>query len=367
MKTNNTSRAIHILQIALLATVGIALQACQPSDTQEKPLPLVLVHKVGYVQPATSTVYPGTIKGRYESRVSFQVGGRIIARHVQEGTAVIADTVLMELDTKDIAEAVRSSEALIAQLKVQLLIAGKDYARYKELVSVGAVSRTQYEQSLTQQAVIQSSLKQAEAQHVQNLNSLAYATLTAGTDGIITGVHGEKGQVVRAGDTVITLVQTGGLEVELFVPENRINTFQQNQAVTVKSWSSPGQEMKGVVREISPEADALIRSFKVRIALQQPPDDLKLGMSASVTVNADTPLLLGIPASALYQADSSPKVWIVQDGFVHLTPVVVERFDNTTVFIREGLAPDDIIVTTGIYKLSNGQQVRVSTRATGTL
>ena len=112
---------------------------------------------------------------------------------------------------------------------------------------------------------------------------MGYSTLYANSAGVISNISAEAGQVVSAGQTVLTLVQDGDREIEINVPENRIEELRRAQLLRVTFWALPSVTADGKVREISPVADKISRTYKVRISLVNPPAEIKLGMTAAVT------------------------------------------------------------------------------------
>ena len=184
--------------------------------------------------------------------------------------------------------------------------------------------------------------------------------MTAGADGVISEIKAEEGQVVAAGQTVMTLVQTDELEVEIAVPENRIDDVAVGTPVKVSFWAL-SQEVNGTVREVAPMADSTSRTYKVRVSIPNPPEGMQLGMTASVAVaheggNSSAGSVL--PLSAIYQTGDAPEVWVVtDDDTVALKSVEVENFGDNTVLVH-GLAPTDVVVTAGVHKLREGQAVR---------
>ena len=109
-------------------------------------------------------------------------------------------------------------------------------------------------------------------------------------------------------------------------------------------------------------ADAVSRTYEVNITLQNPPQGLQLGMTASVAnageerASADTVVL---PLSAIYQTGSTPQVWVVgKDKTLSLKNVSVETFGDNSVKVT-GLQKGDIVVTAGVHKLRAGEKVRI--------
>lgn len=94
-------------------------------------------------------VYPGAVRGRYESRLSFQVSGRLCRRLVDVGDTVRAGQVLFEIDPKDIEESVHIAAAQMESAKLRMDLAQIDFSRYEKLWKDGAAAKSQYDQFKT--------------------------------------------------------------------------------------------------------------------------------------------------------------------------------------------------------------------------
>ena len=340
--------------MASVLAVSFLLIGCEKEVQTPKP-PLVKVQQVNLSNAAQEENYSGVVKGRYETNLSFQVSGKIISRNVQAGSVVRAGEVLMTLDPKDIAEQSRSSEAQVSSARAQLQLAKTNYDRYAELFKSEAIAAAVLDQYKTQLDAAQAAYDAAVAQAQQSQNALEYTTLNANADGVISNVAAEVGQVVAAGQTVLTLVQTGELEVVVNIPENKIAAVQIGQRVSVDFWATKDL-VSGVVREISPMADSAARTFAVRISL---PDvqNVQLGMTANVTIHEVSTGAIVLPLSAIYQTGDAAQVWIVDGGKVSLRKVEVIAFDDNRVQVR-GLKSGDKVVVAGVQKLRDGQEVR---------
>ena len=309
---------------------------------------------------ADTGTYAGTVRGRYETNLAFQVGGQILARNVQEGSRVRAGDTLMVINAKDVVQQSNAGDAQVAQARAQLDLAQRNLARYSELYQEDAVAASVLDQYQANYDAAFATYQQALATAAQGHNALGYTNLTAGADGVISKITAEEGQVVAAGQTVMTLVQTDELEVEIAVPENHIEDVAVGTPVKVSFWAL-SQEVDGTVREVAPMADSTSRTYKVRVSVPNPPEGMQLGMTASVAVrqsdgNASSGAVL--PLSAIYQTDDAPEVWVVtDDNTVALKSVEVENFGDNTVLVH-GLAPTDVVVTAGVHKLREGQAVR---------
>ena len=335
------------------------------SQARQQPQDIVLVRTqvVGDHHSKHQFTYSGEVRGRYESQLAFQVGGKLVKRNVELGSRVASGDVLMQIDPKDIQQTVNSSSAQVYSAQAQLRLAESNLQRYRQLYEQSAVSRAQYDQYTAAYEAALAASRQASAQYSQGSNQLDYSVLRAAAAGVISAIHVESGQVVSAGQSVLTLVQDGEQEIEINVPENRMEEIRKTQQIKISFWALPDVVSDGKVREISPIADATTRTYKVRISLLNPPPQVKLGMTASVNVSSEARENkngLEIPLSAIYQADGLPGVWVVNKDIVSLNPVKVGEFGKGKIQVLSGINPGDTIVTAGVHKLRNGQQVRIA-------
>ena len=259
--------------LAIAVMTGVLVAGCGKTAEPEKAQ-LVKTETVGAQTGAAAFEYTGTVKGRYESKLAFQVGGRITARNVQLGSIVHAGDVLMTVNPQDVEQGVTKAQAAVTAAASQLSLAETNLARYQALYAQDAVSAAVLDQyrNAYDQAVAQ--YNQASAAAAAQENQLAYTQLTADADGVIAAVSGEPGQVVSPGQTVLTLVKGDALEVEFNVPENRIKDFEVGKDVAVSFWALKGVSVTAKVREIAPLADAATRTYKVTASLLQPPQGL---------------------------------------------------------------------------------------------
>ena len=128
----------------------------------------------------------------------------------------------------------------------------------------------------------------------------------------------------------------------------------------------------GHVREVSPQADPVTRTHTVRIALNNPPDALRLGATVTGRLKQPPAPVVEVPETALLTttgADGARQmaVWTVdpKDRTVRRRPVTLRDpgtdgpVPDGPVIVTEGLSQGDIVVTAGVHSLSDGQRVRL--------
>lgn len=344
--------------LAAIFLSGIFFTGCGDKKVEtEKPL-LVKVQKVSLQNSVGEENYSGTVRGRYETNMSFQVSGKIISRNVQAGSIVEAGNILMTIDPKDVAEQSRNAEAQVSAAASRMNLARANFERYSALFKENAISAAMLDQYRAEYDSATANYESAVAQAQQAQNSLGYANLTANAPGIISSVNAEVGQVVAAGQTVLTLIQTDEPEIAVSVPENKISEIQIGMPVTVKFWAIDGI-FEGRVREISPLADSSSRTFPVRISLQNPPPEIRFGMTANIFLSeknsAGQKIIL--PTSAIFRTGNKNLVWLVKENKLELKEIEVTDFDKNSVAVK-GINPGDTVVVAGVHKLREGTEVR---------
>ncbi|MEN6325254.1 MAG: efflux RND transporter periplasmic adaptor subunit [Syntrophomonas sp.] len=363
------SKRIYYFILAFLflcLIVGCVWKAFSSSQTiTTETISLVQTQVVKPNSEPVEYKYSGDVSARYESTLAFQVGGKIISRNVEVGSRVRAGDVLMQLDPRDAQQALANYAAQIASAQSQLKLAEDTLNRTEQLYKQGAASKAELDNIQNTYNTAAALLKQLNALYTASQNQLEYTSLRADRDGVVTSITAETGQVLVAmatAQTVVTLAKDDELEVEINVPENRITDLNNVQQIKASFWALPNISIDGKVREVSPEADPLARTFKVRITLLNPPPEIKLGMTSSITVVANSAIgdrMVTMPLSAVYQTGDTPSMWIVNNDTVSLRKIKIDSFESDRVIVSEGLNTGDIVVTAGVHKLHEGQKVRI--------
>jgi multidrug efflux system membrane fusion protein len=128
----------------------------------------------------------------------------------------------------------------------------------------------------------------------------------------------------------------------------------------IEPWADSGKRLDATLREIAPEADAMTRTYRVRVALDATADTLRLGQTARVYfVGPKAAEQTVIPLTALDQRDGNANVWIVDTHThqVHAAPVSIATYREQDAVIGKGIGAETWIVTAGVHKLREGQVV----------
>jgi len=353
-----------IYGLCALAILGAGYQlysVMTNKPSEEKVIPVVRTTTVGALDPASTSIYPGAVHGRYESNLSFQVGGKINARLVNLGDKVHAGQVLMTIDAKDVAQSVEANNAALAAAISNQKLAETNANRYRQLYAQGATSKAALDAYNTQLDAANATLRPAQAQAQVSSNQLSYTELKSDADGVVAALIGEVGMVTGAGVAMATVVRDGEREVQINVPENALGGLKAGQAATITFWALDNLTCPGHIRDIASMADPLTKTYRVNVAIDNMPAAAKLGMTAKVIFNNSTSKAAAfvLPASAIYKAGSQTQVWLVQDKHVKLANVTVAGYNNNDVLISSGLKAGDVVVTAGLTKLVANSEVRL--------
>jgi len=131
--------------------------------------------------------------------------------------------------------------------------------------------------------------------------------------------------------------------------------------IDVSLWADPSKIYKGKLRELSPSADPVTRTYAAKISVRNADAAIKLGMTANVYLRGvQRSAAIMLPATALFQDNGHAAVWIVDktNSQVKLVPVEVGEYVEDRVGILAGLAPGDTVVRAGVHKLFAGEKVR---------
>lgn len=340
--------------------LALALTACDPPPERvAAPIP-VRVGEAAPVPDVQAATYTGSIRPRWSSDLGFRVPGKVLERLVEVGSPVRAGQPLARLDPSDLASALRSAEAELSGARAELASTRADLARYTKLARDGWSSAQRLEQARAAAEGAQARIERAEAGVQQARDNLSYAELHSGADGIVTALMAEAGQVVAAGQLVATVARLDEREAVVAVPETRMAGLAGAEAtVTVWSGAGDGTPLPAQLREVSPVADPATRTYLARFSLPDAGEAVRLGMTASVRLRAPRAEPgVWLPASAVFQRDRQPAVWLLDGERLRLAPITVQSWRGEGV-VAEGVQPGARIVTAGVHKLDENARVRV--------
>src|SRR5713101_3318364 len=198
-------------------------------------------------------------------------------------------------------------------------------------------------------------------------DNLAYTDLKSDVAGSVTAKGAEPGEVVAAGRMILQVARQGGRDAVFNVPSQLIRQSPKNPEVTVALSDDPTIVATGHVREVAPQADAATGTYVVKVALDNPPDAMRLGATIVGQVKVQSEPVIQLPGTALTQSEGKPAVWVVDPDkkTVSLVQVIVGHYDTSSAVVSRGLKDGDLVVTAGVQALRPGQEVRLLETGSG--
>lgn len=345
--------------IAALSLLSLLVACSKPVEKTEDVRPVRVVTATNTTSDVAFEL-SGEVRPRIESRLGFRVGGKIVQRKAELGTVVKRGQLLMQLDPQDLLLAQTQAKAALTAAESNRDLAQADLKRYQELRAKNFVAAAILDSKEVAYKAAQASFEQAVAGFKNQSNQAGYAALIADVDGVVTGIDAEVGQVVAAGTPVVRVAQTGEMDVVVGIPENKINTIRQMSDIRVGLWADPTLVLPGKLRELSPVADAVTRTYLAKVSLPADAKDVRLGMTANVSFVAPNPApVFKLPTTALFQDKGQTAVWIVSGGAVKLVPVKLAGASGEEVLIAGGISSGQQVVTAGVNLLKQGQKVSI--------
>lgn len=348
--------------LALLIVLVTAISGCSKPVPKTEEVRPVRVIRLDAQRADAVAEFSGDVRARVESRLGFQVGGKITARKVDVGTIVKRGQVLMQLDPQDLQLAQAQAQAGLQAAQSNRDLAQAELTRYQQLRSKNFISQAVLDAKQTAYTSAESNVAQARAAFKGQSNQAGYAVLVSDVDGVVTAVDAEPGQVVAAGTPVLRIAQAGAKEVVVGIPEDKVANLRRITDVRVRIWADPQAVLKGKLRELSPIADPVTRTYAAKITILNTPAEVKLGMTAYVSFVAKTPNpMFAVPLTALLQSKNTTSVWLVENGVVRLAPVQIGGTSGDDVLLAGGVSAGQTIVTAGVNLLKVGQKVKILT------
>ena len=331
-----------------------------PAPPSVRPVKILEVHGGGATR---SREYPGEIRAAQQAELAFEDAGKLIELPVLEGQDVVEDQILARLDPRDFESNRDAQNAKLAEAEA-------DFSRVKALFDADVTSQQEFDAARSRFQVAKAHSDRA----IKNLEE--DSVITAPFSGTVAKVHLENFQNVRAKQVVLLLQDTSTLDVAVAIPESGFRgnpgslTAEGRDAAlqpVVFVSSVAGRSFPARVKEFSPVADPISRTYEAVVSIKAPSDVTILpGMTASVRVNtlsggSSASNSIQIPSHAA-AADEEGKayVWKIDPSSMLASRLAVElgALSGDNVTVKEGLSTGDWIAISGVHQLREGMRVR---------
>lgn len=297
---------------------------------------------------ARSVNVSGVIEPIRSIAVNAQVGGALLAVHVEEGTLVRRGQPLAAVDVRELRAQLDAAEA-------QLQVAQNAFERAEQLRDRRVITLPEYERD-------RAALAAAQAQVSQLRTRIGYATVNAPIGGMITQKLVEAGDVVAPQTRLFEIADVSTMVVRVGVSELDVVELNVGDHVDIMLDAYPGRQLAGRIRRIFPAADPGTRLVPVEVALDAgSAASARPGFLARIAfrLSAREGVLL-LPAGALIGGQGSQSVFVVENDRAIRRTVETGLTSEGRVEIIAGLNGTENVVTAGNNMLRDGAAVRIS-------
>jgi RND family efflux transporter MFP subunit len=324
------------LVLVLCVTIGVLVWSRRPTEVRTLEV---------RVQPTELAL---TVVGRARPLDLVQVAspnpGQVIELFRDDGDVVAAGAPLAVIRA-DVEQAqVEADAARVRAAEAEAAEARLDYNRTRTLFERGFAAQAAVDAARTSLQAAEANVTAASASARASAERAREFTIRAPMDGVVLVRPVDSGQVVGAGETLFELGSSEGVEIRVEVEEAYADALRPGQNARA-ALAGSDRVFAAVVFEVSPQVDPSTggRLIKLRpeAGASIPP-----GRSVDLTIVVERrPAAISVPRSALIDANSEPKVYVVDEGDqVRVRPVTVVRWPSVDAVIERGLSGGDRVV-----------------------
>jgi membrane fusion protein, multidrug efflux system len=303
----------------------------------------------------TALTAVGSLSAVQGVSVAADLAGKVDKIAFESGSPVNKGDLLLHQDTSSEEAQLPGAEALVKQSRSELERAAK-------MVAERIISQADYDKAV-------STLDQAQAQANNIRATIRKKTVRAPFSGRLGIRMVNLGQMLREGDTIVTLQTLSPIYADFSLPQQQLAQLRSGQTVRVTCDALPGQTVEGKITAINPLVDSDTRNIKVQATLTNLAEKLRPGMYVTVAVGLPVQQkILVIPATAVLYASYSDSVFVIdkdKDGkTLKLRQQFVKLGEKRGDFVAviSGLKEGDTVVSTGVFKLRNGQTALIDNK-----
>lgn len=320
-----------------------------PASQMVRPVKVVTASGAGLIEKD----FAGMATPDDAVTLAFKLAGQVLDVPVSQGERVEKGALLAELDPRDI-------ELQVAATRSAFEEARSVQQRMQRLLAHEAVSRQEAEAAATRYA-------QAKSTYDNTLDLLNDTRLRAPFAGVVERVYVDNFERVQAGQSILRLVNPVTTTVQFTLPESALDVLRDSATrFSVLFDNYRGELFAARLKDYAvTSSDA--SGFPVSLTLDNPsPARYRIspGMSCTITMQSPDPVpdAVSLPVSAICApAEGGTWVWIVgaDDRVTRRAVTLGELFGRDRVVVDSGVAPGERVVTAGVYRLREGEQVRI--------
>ncbi len=344
-----------VLIVALSAIKAMQISAMVEQGKKAVPPPeTVTTARATAESWGTALTAVGTLTAVQGVTVAAELAGKVAQIGFEPGAKVGKGQLLVRQDTT-------SEEAQLPGAVAQAALAQTVVDRDRRMLADQIISQADYDAAVAahEQAVSQANAIRA---------AIGKKTIRAPFGGRLGIRQVNLGQMLREGDPIVTLQALDPIYVDFTLPQQQLARLRPGLPVRVTCDAVPGLAIEGRLTTVNPLVDADTRNIKVQATVANSVERLRPGMFVNASVELpEREKVLAIPATAVLYAPYGDSVFVVFDtkeGGKAIRQQFVRLGEKRGDYIAvvSGLKEGNIVVSSGVFKLRNGQAVVVDNR-----
>ena len=367
----NLTTGAHVKMVITFA-ISVALAACSNGDQEvlsnpvpKKTMPVSVIK----VQPTTVPISAEAVaqtEGAKEVEIRPRVGGILLKRLYDEGTAVKAGQPMFLIDPIPYQNALAQAKAQLAEQKARIEQTRREENRLQELLVMESISQREYDNAVSDNAVAKAALQQAEVRVRDAKLNLSYTTVTAPVKGVSGRRLLSEGVLVEANSSLLTtVIQLSPIWVRFSLSDNELAKLggylsEQNvQNVTLILPDGTEYDQRGELNFAARQIDPSLGTQQLRATFDNSEQRLLPGQFVRVRVTTgEREGVFLVPQTAVLTSDLGRSVYVVNEkSEAVMRPVVTGRWIGKDWVILEGLKAGDKVIVDNLMKLRSGTPV----------
>ncbi len=347
------------------------LIACESKELVQISPPVNQPMQVTFMiaEPVNMPVSLETIaqtEGAKEIEIRPRVGGILLKRVYDEGTAAKAGQPLFLIDPEPFQITLAEANALLREQTVRAMRAKSEENRQRQLLNENFVSQRAYDQVTADLAATQAALQAAKARVKQAELNLSYTTVRAPVDGITGRSHFSEGALISANSSLLTtLTQLSPIWVRFSFSDNELAKLGEHvneknvHHVTMILPDGSEYQQNGKINFAASKIDPLLGTQQLRATFDNADERILPGQFVRIRITAGEPKAVYIvPQVAVLTSDLGRFVYVIaEDNVVIQRPVTVGDWIGKDWIILDGLNTGDKVVVDNLIKLIPGKSV----------
>lgn len=284
----------------------------------------------------------GTVRAVHETTVGSKLLARVVEVNLRAGQHVGAGELLIRLDDADLQAKLKQARAAASAAEAAHAQAINDEKRYAALVKANAVSRQDYEKTVTAVKSTEAELKRAGEVVSEVQAMLDWASVRAPMDAVVIDKKVDVGDLVTPGQVLVSLFDPKRMQLVASVRESLAHELAVGQDIGVRI-EGLNKRCTGTISEIVPEAQAASRAFQVKVTGPCPPG-VYTGMFGRVEIPLGEERVLVVPQRAIRQVGQLELVEAVERGGAARRAVRTGRRFGENVEVLSGLREGEQVV-----------------------